>query len=154
MAEQKNAPFFVDKEVIILSKNGLWLSDGQEITHEATRKIFSTNLKKDAKGYFIQIQHETKYIQVEDTAYFVTRVDGDPGKGFILSLSDGAQEKLNASSLHYRPGRLTCTIQRLGGNEEAKFLHAPYFDLLKNLEEDSSSYFMTIEKTRVDLAKK
>ena len=52
MAEQKNAPFFVDKEVIILSKNGLWLSDGQEITHEATRKIFSTNLKKRCERLF------------------------------------------------------------------------------------------------------
>jgi hypothetical protein len=154
MAETKNAPFFVDKEVIVLNQNGIWLSDGQEITHEATRKIFSKNLKKDVQGYFIQIQHETKYIQVEDTAYFVTRVDGEPGMGFTITLSDETQEKLNAQTLHYRPGRLTCEIKRSGNRERAKFLHAPYFDFLKHLEEDDKSYFIVIEKNRIELASK
>jgi len=144
----------LDQETIILTRNGLWLSAGEEITHEATRRAFAKNLKKDAQGYFIQIQHETKYIKVEDTAYFVTRLTGDPWKGFELTLNDEAQEKLDPSTLSYRPGRLTCVITRNGVREEAKFLLAAYFDILRELEEDEKSYFVIINKIRVELAKK
>lgn len=135
-----NAPFFVDNEVIIISKNGVWLADGTEITHEPTRKLFARSLKKDAQGYFLHIGKETKRIQVEDTAYFVVRLEGDPTAGYELILNDESREPLDPNTLHYRPGRLVCKTK--SGKEEAKFLHSPYFDLLKHLQEDSKSYFL------------
>ena len=149
---QQNAPFFVDREVIILTRNGVWVADGTEISHEPTRKLFARSLKKDAEGYFLHIGRETKRIQVEDTAYFVVRADGDSARGYELLLNDETSEKLQPRSLGYRPGRLVCTVK--GGGEEAKFLHAPYFDILKNLKEDKSEYFLEIEKQRVALARK
>lgn len=156
MTENKNAPFFVDREVIVLTRNGIWLADGTEITHEPTRRLFARSLKKNEEGYFLHIGRETKKIQVEDTAYFVQRLDGTAASGFTLLLNDETSEKLDPQTLDYRPGRLTCKVKNQ--TEEAKFLHAPYFDLLKNLQENSNTYFLEFgsakKKETVILAKK
>lgn len=153
----ENTPFFVDREVIVLSQNGVWLSDGTEITHEPTRRLFARSLKKDEQGYFLQVGRETKRIEVEDTAYFIHRIDGDPQRGFQLWVNDETQEPLDPATLDYRPGRLTCRIKK-NPVEEAKFLHSAYFDLLKDLQEDSKSYFLQFGQartlTRVTLAQK
>ena len=154
MAE--NTPFFVDREVILLTRNGIWLADGTEITHEPTRRLFAKSLKKDEKGYFLQVGRETKRIEVEDTAYFIHRIDGDPQVGFKLTINDETQETLDPGTLTYKPGRLTCRIKGNPG-EEAKFLHSAYFDLLKDLQEDSKSYFLNFggkDRIRITLSGK
>ncbi|MDR3608150.1 MAG: DUF1285 domain-containing protein [Oligoflexia bacterium] len=130
------------QEVLTLNKNGIWLADGEEITHEPTRKLFARSLKLDENGWLIRIGHETKRIVVEDTAFFVQRIDGSPEQGFLLSLSDGSKEQLNPKTLKYQPGRLTCRIGSSG--YEAKFLFAPYSEILSFLEQDSQGYFLTL----------
>jgi hypothetical protein len=156
----QNAPFFVDNEVIRILKNGTWIADESEITHEPTQKLFAKSLFKNEKGYYLKIGRETKTILVEDTAFFVIRVDGEPhGKdGVTLTLSNEQKLRLNPSTLHYRPGRLTCSVKTPNIEEEieAKFLSAPYFDLLKHLEEDHDSFFLDFEapKARVTLSHK
>jgi hypothetical protein len=159
---EHSAPFFSDNEVITLSKDGVWLADGQEITHEGTCQLFSRNLKKDAEGYYIevtgrvgdQIRRETKRIQVEDTAFFVQRLEGDPAGGYELFLSDGMKISLDPGTLRYRPGRLTCRVVTPIGEEEAKFLRMPYFDLLQHLEEDDEGYFLNFSGSHIRLARK
>jgi hypothetical protein len=145
-----NAPFFVDNEVITLTRNGVWIADGTEITHEPTRKLFARSLQREGDGWILSIGMETKSIHVEDTAYFVVRVEKKNGACELL-LSDETREPLQAETLRYRPGRLTCLIK---GQHEAKFLHAPYFDLLQGLEEDSDHYFLKIGGQRINLAQK
>ncbi|MGZ3688809.1 MAG: hypothetical protein ACXVBW_10940, partial [Bdellovibrionota bacterium] len=105
-----------------------------------------------AQCYFLSIGRETKRIAVEDTAYFVQRVDGDAVHGYELLLNDESREKLDAKTLTYRPARLTCRIK--SGSEEAKFLSAPYMDLLNGLEEDASGYFLKISGSKIHLAGK
>ena len=145
-----NAPFFVDNEVITLDRNGLWIADGQEITHEPTRRLFSRSLVRGEGGWLIKVGRESKKIQVEDTAYFVTGIDGTPAKGFTVRLSDESTEHLDPATLTYRPGRLVCRVKDAA--EEAKFVSPAYFDLLRHLEEDAAAYFLVIEKRRVELA--
>lgn len=147
-----NAPFFVDNEVIILNENGIWIADGYEITHEPTRKLFSKSLRKHAAGYRLEIGKETKVIDVKDTAYFIRQVDGNSNQGYMIWVSDDLRETLKPETLKYRPGRLTCTVERHGQLEEAKFLHAPYFDFLKDLKEDKSGYFLEILNKKYYLA--
>ena len=149
---QENAPFFVDREVIVLTRNGVWMADGTEISHEPTRRLFARSLNHDKDGYFLHIGRETKRIQVEDTAYFVHRIDGDPAGGYELWISDETRERLSPTTLGYKPGRLTAKVK--GGKEEAKFLHAAYFDLLRHLEEDEKSYFLTLIGNRIELSGK
>jgi hypothetical protein len=149
-----DAPLLVDREVIVLTKNGVWLADGEEISHEPTRKLFARSLQKTESGYFLKIGRESKFIQVEDTAYFVVHLEGSSGDGYELSLSDGTREVLDSSTIRYKPGRLTCKIK--GGAEEAKFLHPTYNEILHDLQEDGRSYFLRFGKpsVRVELCLK
>ena len=143
-----HTPFFVDNEVIVLTKNGIWLADGIEISHEPTRRLFAKSLIKGQNGYHLHIGRETKDIYVEDTAYFIHRIEGAPETGYKLWINDETQESLDPTTLKYQPGRLTCKIKngtRNGtekGTEEAKFLHSAYHDLLKELKQDSASYYL------------
>jgi hypothetical protein len=136
---------YIDLEVIILTKEGVWMADGSEITHIPTRKLFARSLKKDADGYFLSIGRETKRIHVEDTAYFVERIEG-----LEAFLSDGSSEKIDPSTLAYQPGRLTMRIKN--GIEEAKFLRGPYHEILRDLEEENGSYFLKIAGTKLKLS--
>ena len=154
MANSTNAPFFVDTEVIRLTRNGVWMSDSTEIDHEGTRRMFAKILARDEQGYFLRVGSEFKRIEVEDTAFFVHRVEGSPEKGYTLWLNDETQEPLDPATLKYQPGRLTCSVRKLGGLEDAKFLHAAYFDLLTNLEENTREYFLEIQGVRVILMTK
>lgn len=142
------APFFVDTEVIVLARNGLWFSDGIEISHEPTRRLFSRSLKKDETGYFLSIGRETKRITVEDTAYFVHRIDREMGN-LTLWINDESKESLIPTTLNYRPGRLTCLIKN--STEEARFLHSAYMDLLRDLEEDDAGYFLRLGGAKIQL---
>jgi hypothetical protein len=142
---------YVDREVLILTQNGVWMADGSEITHEPTRKLFARSLKHDENGWFLHIGHETKRIIVEDTAFFIQRLDGSPRAGFSLSVSDGSRQALAPSTLRYRPGRLSCLIH---GQFEAKFLSAPYAELMSHLEEDEQGYFLSIQSETLYLALK
>jgi hypothetical protein len=132
---------YIDREVIILTQDGIWLADGDEITHEPTRKLFAKSLKHDAEGYFLAIGRETKRIEVEDTAYFVERMDEHP-EDLRLSISDESVEMLDPKTLNYRLGRLTAKIKN--GQEEAKFLRAPYYELLKKAHEEAGAYYLVI----------
>jgi hypothetical protein len=138
-------PEYVDREVIILDKDGVWIADDSEITHEPTRRLFARSLKKDAEGYFLSIGRETKRIEVEDTAYFVERILTES----TLHLSDGTQEVLDPGTLRYTPGRLTCRIKN--GSEEAKFLRIPYHEILRDLEEDNGKYFVHFNGKKIPL---
>ncbi|MBY0469702.1 DUF1285 domain-containing protein [bacterium] len=150
--DPKNAPFFVDNEVITLNREGIWIADGMEITHEPTRKLFARSLKKDGDGYYLHIGRETKRIGVEDTAYFVEGLEGSAKTGYEIRLSDQSQERLDVKSLKYKPGRLCCRIK--SGSEEAKFLRVTYHQILRDLKEDGEGYFLVLENQRVQLAKK
>jgi hypothetical protein len=155
MTQQRNAPFFVPGEKIILTRHGVWLADGIEVTHHPTRVLFAKNLRKDSDGYFIQVGYEAKRIIVEDTPYFIHSFQKESDGGIILFLNDETQEKLRPDTLKYLPARLTCLLHR---GEEAKFLHAAYFDLLKDLEEDETSYYLTLitlgKSARITLSSK
>jgi hypothetical protein len=137
---------YIDLEVITLTKEGVWMADGSEITHVPTRKLFARSLKRDRDGYCLEIGRETKRIEVEDTAYFVERMEGHDAQ-----ISDGTQEKIDPLTLTYQPGRLTARIK--GGAEEAKFLRGPYHEFLRDLEQDEEGFFLVIAGQRVRLGK-
>ncbi len=133
-------PDYVDREVIRITRHGVWLADGDEITHEPTRRLFARSLKKDEEGYFLQIGREEKAIEVEDTAYFVTRIFGNPNEGYTLQISDETTERLIPTTLRHQPERLTCQIKN--GQETAKFLRNPYLELLNELSQDTEGYYL------------
>ena len=154
-----NAPqpseFFGIHEDIILNKNGVWLSNGEEITHERTCMAFAKNLFRNKDGFEIRLGTEKKNVHVEDTIYFVTKMEGDPILGYTLILNDGRQVELEGPTLAYRPGRLTCKVSHPNESthEEAKFLSGAYYEILKYLESDEEGFFIKLENKRYLLSK-
>jgi hypothetical protein len=69
--ENQNSAFFCEREVITLSREGVWYSDGIEITHEGTRELFFKSIRKVEGETFLQVGRETYPITVEDTSLFV-----------------------------------------------------------------------------------
>ncbi len=138
-------PLFIDRETIRLTKNGVFLSDGEEITHARTVEGFHRFLGRDEAGYFIRIGSDFKRIEVEDTARFVIDIDwrGTAGEEVVeLTLASGERERLDPTSLAYLPDRLTCRVK--GGTEEAKFLRKPYLELLMHALAERDGYAIKI----------
>jgi hypothetical protein len=152
----EHAQSFVDQELIVLSKNGTWLANGIEVTHPSTVRLFAKNLKRDDQGYFIQVGKESKRIQVEDTPYFIRKIEGNAQSGYLLFINDETEERLDPMTVRYQPGRLTCRIK--SQTSEAKFLHAAYMDLLKDLRESETTFFLEFgipeNRTLITLADK
>jgi hypothetical protein len=144
-----NPDQWTDNEVILLTRDGIWMADGEEISHEPTRKLFARSLKHDAEGYFLSIGRETKRIEVEDTAYFVHRIEGNHTDGFEIWLSDETRERLKPESLIYRPGRLSCKIKN--GSEEAKFQRTPYIEILRAITEETGKHSLEIAGKKIQL---
>jgi hypothetical protein len=128
-------------EEIILTKNGTWLSNGEEITHAGTVLAFSKNLFRCKDGFEIRLGTEKKSIYVEDTLYFVKRLEGTPTQGYQAFLNDGRNVDLDPSTLRYETGRLTCRVLHPNENthEEAKFLSVAYYEILKHAEPEVGS---------------
>jgi hypothetical protein len=141
-------PFFVKGEKIVLKKDGTWVADGIEITHGETRDTFFRSIHKDTASnqYYLEIGYERMFIEVEDTPYFVTAIDDDH-----VLLSNTVKAPLKPDSLHYKNGNLY--FQAPDG-EQAKFLSAPYYDLLKSLSEDHQFYYVTVKGLRINLSPK
>lgn len=150
MSEIPTFPF-LDREVIQLTAEGVWLADGEEITHERTRQAFERHLapSTDGQGWEIRIGREQKRIEVEDTAFFVSQIEGNPEVGYQLRLTDGTLQKLDPTTLRYSAGRLVCLIdlERDGRARkfEARFLRPPYYELLSHSFAEGALYRLTIE---------
>lgn len=138
--------YFGINEQITLSREGVWLSNGEEITHEATVRAFFRHLEQDPAGqWWIRIGNEKKPVLIEDTPAFVRAVSGSAEQGYLLELlgRDPADtERLEPSSLRYSPGRLTCRTRE---GREARFLRAPYHEFLRILQKDEAGYFVVIQ---------
>jgi hypothetical protein len=134
-------------ENLILTKNGVWLSNGEEIEHERTIQAFSKNLFRCKDGFEIRIGNERKTVHVEDTIYFVTGMEGDPDLGYSIRLNDGRTLELDPKTLDYRSGRLTCKVFHPNEqtHEEARFLSPAYYEILKDLQKTIDGYSIEIE---------
>lgn len=142
---------FIDRETILLSAEGKFLSDGEEITHERTVAAFHKHLGHDEEGYFIEIGRDFKRIEVEDTARFVQAIHWSSESQIELELLDGTTERLRPETLRLRDERLTCLVK--DEKEEAKFLRAPYleFFLKAHLQEEAGKFHVVIAEKKYEL---
>ncbi|MBC7384578.1 MAG: hypothetical protein H7301_00260 [Cryobacterium sp.] len=128
---------FIDHEKIVLTAEGKFLSNGEEISHQRTVEAFHRFLGHDLEGYFIKIGADFKRIEVEDTAYFVEAIDWKDDR-LLLRISDGSTESLDPTTLRFSEPRLTCRIK--DGKEEAKFLRVPYLEFFLHASEEGEGF--------------
>ena len=141
------------KTSFYLDKLGRLFESGEEITHQKTLNFFFENIKPatDGNGFVIQYKLEVAPLKIEDTPLFVERIFWEDSQNPRVQLKGNLEIPLNLKSLRFQePDRLTCEVFRKydSGKEsllEARFLSAPYHELLLKTEKDKWGVFLPIE---------
>ena len=132
MAREAVLPF-IDQENVVLTSEGIWLSNGHPITHQETIAAFFRGLIYENSKWVVYIEKEQKEVQVEDTPQFVVGVEFPvelSGKNPVCVLTNGQQVPLDPNNLVLNGARL---VQKVG-NFEVKFLRNPYYQVLDYLQ--------------------
>ncbi len=119
---------------IRFGKDGLWYSDDEVIPNRAIRRLFSRALQvgPDGRGR-LELGEDRADVIIEDTPWVVTHVDGDPGTGFTIVLSDESREPLDPSTLSVGTDDvLYCRVK--DGAYRARFLRPAYYALMRHVE--------------------
>jgi hypothetical protein len=119
----------IESHHICFGRDGEWYSDGQRIDNRRIAQLFSRCVRKDPRGGFLlQMGDERAPLEVEDTPFVVRQIDGDPERGFTLSLNDETEEELDPSTLRSGPDNaFICRVK--GGEFEARLLRPAYYRL-------------------------
>ena len=131
---------------IRIDKEGIWYYRGAHMFRKDILSIFFENLQVDPDGrYYIHLNEEVYYLDVEDTAVVVTAVyetKTGPGeaKGLDLLLSDDSLEPLDPASLQVGEGNVMyCRIKN--GKFRARFTRKSYYQLAQHIESDDGDLF-------------
>jgi len=119
---------------ITFGKDGRWYCDGEAIPNAAICRLYSRTLIVEPDGRArLQLGEDRAEVHLEDTPWVVVGVDGDPRRGFTLTLNDDSQEPLDAASLRVGADNvLYCCVKR--GPHEARFLRPAYYALMRFIE--------------------
>jgi hypothetical protein len=113
--------------------DGTWYDDDVEITHPGIVANLRANLRRDARGYFIQTRVRIP-VAVDDVPWVVTRVErrGDALSGI---LNDGTETTIDPSTLRIGPGDVPYCVVK-DGTFEARLSRAATYQLLAHGEYD------------------
>jgi hypothetical protein len=134
---------------IRIQKDGKWFHKGREMIHREFIRLFYQNMKLDEDGrYLIHWDGKPCYVEVEDTAFVVMRVDVTPdGKNHFLTLSDDSQELLDPTTLTVNSENVMyCEVKN--GTFPARFTRPAYYQLARLIQEDDHGYYITVQDTR------
>ncbi|MFB3924941.1 MAG: DUF1285 domain-containing protein [Syntrophales bacterium] len=129
---------------IKIDKDGVWYFRGAEMFRKDIIRILCQNLKRDKSGrYIIEMRDEKCYLEVEDTPFVVTSVNRfvEESRGreeWQILLSDGSAELLDPATLRMNNQNVMyCSVK--GGNFEARFSRAGYYQLAEWIEYDNEN---------------
>lgn len=118
---------------IVFGRDGRWYADGERITNPRIALLFSRHLVQRNDGtYALVMGDEKAAVEVEDTPWTVIRVDGDPARGFTLTLNDRTTETLAPETLHVgADDSFSCRVK---GHARARFLRPAHNALARYVE--------------------
>jgi len=127
---------------IKIDKDGIWYYRGAHMFRKDILCIFFENLKVDDCGrYYIELNEEIYYLDVEDTAFVITAVDRskDPASGdekLEILLSDDERERLDLNTLIVgEDDVMYCRIKE--GKFLARFTRKSYYQLAEFIEQSN-----------------
>jgi hypothetical protein len=100
-------------ESLTLTSQGTWVHQNLEFQNQNLIALFHRSIRWDPeeKRFFIQIGKQGASFRVEDTAYFVVRID-DSKYPWVLTLSDESEETLAEETLCMgRAGQFYCRVK-------------------------------------------
>ncbi|MBP7342324.1 MAG: DUF1285 domain-containing protein [Smithellaceae bacterium] len=126
---------------IKIDKEGLWYYRGAHMFRKDILSIFFNHLNIDACGrYYIQLNDEVCYLDVEDTVFVITSVlktknPSDASEKLEILTSDDERETLDAASLTVGCDHVMyCRIKE--GRFIARFTRKSYYQLAEFIEQD------------------
>jgi len=139
--------------LISIDKEGRWYHRGAEMIHREFIRLFYQNMALDSEGrYLINWGDTCCYVDVEDTAFVVTRASYKNGNQyqatrFQLSLSDDTEEVLAPDTLYVGKDHvLYCRVK--SDAFPARFNRAAYYQLAEHIEEEEGTYFLPLHGQR------
>lgn len=131
--------------------DGRWYSDDEPINNARIAKLFSRCLKETEDGrWLLAMADERAFVEIEDTPYVVTAVDGDRRSGFTLRLNDDSEETLDPATLRVGPGNVLYARVK-GGRYRARFLRPAYYQLTPAIEERRGRFLLVISGRRFEI---
>jgi uncharacterized protein len=128
---------------IKIDKEGVWYYRGAHMFRKDILCIFFENLNLDNDGrYFVKLNQEICYLDVEDTAFVILSVyqTKDPSCGLErleVILSDESKEVLDVQTLTVGPDNIMyCRIKE--GKFTARFTRKSYYQLAEFIEQDGA----------------
>lgn len=120
--------YAIESRRIRFGRDGRWYSDDEPIANAKIAALFSRSIRPaPGGGYRLEMGDERAGIEVDDTPYVVTTIDGDPEHGFEVVLNDGTRAALDPESLRSGPDNaLYCGVKEI---EQARFLRPAYYAL-------------------------
>jgi hypothetical protein len=118
---------------IMFGRDGHWYADGERIANRRIALLFSRHLVRLGDGsYALVMGDEKASVEVQDTPWVVTRVDGHPDRGFRVTLNDETQERLDPASLAIEPDHaFSCRVK---GGTRVRFLRSAYNVLARYID--------------------
>jgi hypothetical protein len=142
--------------LIFIDKEGRWYHQGAEMIRREFIRLFYQNMELDSEGRYLINWADTRcYVDVEDTAFVVTRVSFEEGSRrqttrFQVSLSDDTKEALGPETLWIGKDHvLYCRVK--SGAFPARFKRAAYYQLAEYIQEEGGVYFLPLNGRRYTL---
>lgn len=137
MSLEEEIPFcqiFIDRE-------GRWYYKGAEMLHRETIRLFYRHMSMNGDGrYILEWAGDRCYLEVEDTAFVVRRVDFE-GR-FLLTLSDDSRETLMPETLFV--GEDNVLYCRVKDGFPARFTRPAYYQLAGSIEERDGAFVLPV----------
>ncbi len=132
---------------ITIDKEGIWYHKGAKIIRKDIIKFFYEHIDLDIYGrYIISWRNEKCIVDVEDTAFFIQRVD-KVDNNFLLYINDDTQEKLEPDTLFINKNNvLYCKIKNK--KFPAKFLRAAYYQIAEYIKEENGKYYIRVNNKK------
>lgn len=126
---------------IKIDKDGIWYYRGAHMFRKDILCVFFEHLKMDECGkYFVELNEEIYYVDVEDTVFVVSAVykkkkTSNDHEQIDILLSDDCLEKLDLNSLTVGEDNIMyCRIKE--GKFTARFSRNSYYQLAEFIEQD------------------
>jgi len=126
---------------IKIDKDGIWYYRGAHMFRKDILCVFFEHLKMDECGkYFVELNEEIYYLDVEDTVFVVSAVykmkeTSNGHEQIDVLLSDDCLEKLDLNSLAVGEDNIMyCRIK--DGKFSARFTRNSYYQLAEFIEQD------------------
>jgi len=119
---------------IRFGKDGRWYCDGEAIANRAICRLYARAMTVGPDGRArLTLGEDRAEVEIEDTPWVVTGIEGDPAHGFTLVLNDETREPLDPTTLRVGAEHVPyCRVK--GGRFEARLLRNAYYALVRHAE--------------------